>query len=141
MKKNTAFLLFVLGIAVTFTFITLLQFVDAKEKLWLFICVLVLMHAGIVCFIFSKKAFKKTGETVKTYFSQEYFFLLWYLPVLFAKIFLPLFTSLTFDAGTPEYYVKLGSVLTMSLIFAVLSVFNAIALRKQIAKNEEQEEK
>jgi len=138
MKKNIPYLLFIAGIVLTFTFITLLQFVSPKDDIFLFIGTLVLMHGGIVCFIFSKKQFKKTlGELtpeIKKCFKREYYFLLWYLPVLFVKLLLPLFTDLTFGAGTAEYYVKLGAVLTMSAIFAAESVFTAVALKEAFAQ-------
>jgi len=136
MKKNIPYLLFIAGIVFTFTFITLLQFVSPKENIFLFVGTLVLMHVGIVCFIFSKKAFKKLYDgslpaDIKKCFSREYYFLLWYLPVLAAKLFLPLlFDSITFNSGTPEYSIKLGAVITMSAIFVAESVFTAIKMQK-----------
>jgi len=127
-SKKTAYILFIAGISVTFSFITALQFISPKKNIWLFIAVLAAMHAGIVCFILSKRQYKKLSADVKKFFRREYYFLLWYLPVLAAKLFLPLFTPLTFDPGSPEYFVKAGAVIAMTAVFAAESVFNAMDL-------------
>ena len=141
MKKHLSFLLFIAGIVVTFTFITLLQFFSVKDEFWVFLSVLVLMHGGIVCFIMSKKMFKKKYAEdadmlakIKKCFNREYYYLLWYIPVLAAKIFLPLLfpSAISFAAGSAEYYIKLGAVLTMSAIFAAESAKNAAELKKII---------
>ena len=140
MKKETnlAFWLFVAGIALTFTFITVLQFFSITEQFFWWVGTLVLMHVGIVCFIISKKQFKKQELDVKRYFKREYYFLAWYLPVLACKILLPLiFESISFDSGTAENYIKVGAVLTMSAIFIAESTFNALEMRKQLKKDEE----
>jgi hypothetical protein len=134
MKNKKKFALFILAQVVTFGFITLLQFQSPKENLVAFILVLLAMHGGIAVFIVSKRLFKKAGIELKKFYGREYYFLLWYLPALFAKLFLPLMTKLTFAGDSLEYMFKLGFVVAITLVFAAESVFNDVRLYKFLSK-------
>ena len=80
MMKN--FNLFIAAIAMTFSFIAVLQFVEVP---WFFL-VLLAMHGGVFLFIFSKKRFKAQGYDVARFYTLEYKLLALYLPVLALKV-------------------------------------------------------
>jgi len=130
MGKRAAFIVFVWGIIVTFSSITALQFVSIKNYPVIWVLILVSMHVGIVLFIVSKKQFNKYDLPVRNFYRREYYFLLWYLPVLAAKIFLPIFTDLTFEWDTTENYLKVGFVVGITAVFVIESIFNALAFKK-----------
>lgn len=75
---RTGLALFALGAALTFGFITLLQFAPMP---WFFVA-LVAMHGGIALFIVSKRMFKRRSYIVARYYRLEYIMLLPYLPIM-----------------------------------------------------------
>lgn len=113
--------LFILGEIITFGFICLLQFVNARENLVGFIFTLLGMHTGIVSFILSKKLFK-TKVKIRMHYYIEYIMLACYLPFLALAI----------------AKVDIGRTLKLSLIFAltgvtvIVSIINDYLLAKKL---------
>jgi hypothetical protein len=120
MKK--CFCLFIAAIAVTFSMIALLQFVEVP---WFFL-VLLAMHGGVFLFIFSKKRFKAQGYDVARFYSLEYKLLALYLPILALKVLSSL-EILRFDAT-----LKTVLILVITAFSLIVSVVNAIKMYKYL---------
>ena len=112
--------LFVMGEIVTFGFICLLQFVTASENLAGFICIVLAMHVGIICFILSKKVFKTTGKIRKHYY-VEYIMLAFYIPFIVLAI-----------AKVPiDRILKLSLIFSLTGICVIISAVNDYMLAKK----------
>lgn len=122
MKKN--FYLFIAAIAMTFSLIALLQFVEMP---WFFL-VLAMMHGGVFLFIFSKKRFKALGYDVSRFYSLEYKLLALYLPILALKV-LSALGVLHFDEA-----LKTVLILVVTVFSLVISAVNAMKMRKFLKK-------
>ena len=120
MKK--CFCLFIAAIAVTFSMIALLQFVEGP---WFFL-VLLAMHGGVFLFIFSKKRFKAQGYDVARFYSLEYKLLALYLPILALKVLSSL-EILRFDVT-----LKTVLILVITAFSLIVSVVNAIKMYKYL---------
>ena len=122
MMKN--YKLFIAAIALTFSLIATLQFVEIP---WFFL-VLAAMHVGVFLFIFSKKRFKKEGYEVAKFYSLEYKLLALYLPVLGAKV-LSAFGLFHFDVT-----LKTVLILAITLFSLIVSAVNAKKLYTHLKK-------
>lgn len=120
MRKN--FYMFIAAVAMTFSLIAALQFVDIP---WFFL-VLLAMHGGVFLFIFSKKRFKAQGFDVARFYSLEYKLLALYLPVLGLKV-LSSFGVIGFDAG-----LKTALILAITVFSFIVSVVNATKLYRYL---------
>ena len=120
MMKN--FYLFIAAIAMTFSFIAVLQFVEVP---WFFL-VLLAMHGGVFLFIFSKKRFKAQGYDVARFYTLEYKLLALYLPVLALKVLSSL-NVLRFDAT-----LKTVLILAITVFSLIASVVNAVKMYKYL---------
>lgn len=120
MKKN--FYMFIAAIAMTFSLIAMLQFVEIP---WFFM-VLLAMHGGVFLFIFSKKRFKAQGYDVARFYSLEYKLLALYLPVLALKVLSSL-GVLQFDA-----MLKTVLILVITIFSLIVSVVNAVKMHKHL---------
>lgn len=118
MMKN--FYLFIAAIAMTFSFIAVLQFVEVP---WFFL-VLLAMHGGVFLFIFSKKRFEAQGYDIARFYALEYKLLALYLPVLALKVLSSL-NVLRFDAA-----LKTVLILAITVFSLIASVVNAVKMYK-----------
>ena len=116
MMKN--FYLFIAAIAMTFSFIAVLQFVEVP---WFFL-VLLAMHGGVFLFIFSKKRFKAQGYDVARFYTLEYKLLALYLPVLALKVLSSL-NVLRFNAT-----LKTVLILAITVFSLIASALNAVKM-------------
>ncbi len=113
--------LFVMGEIITFGFICLLQFVSASENLAGFICTLLAMHVGIVCFILSKKLFK-TKVKIRKHYYVEYIMLVFYIPFIVLAI-----------AKVPiDRTVKLPIIFSLTGVCVIISAINDYMLAKKL---------
>ena len=122
MMKN--FGLFIAAIALTFSCIAVLQFVEIP----VFFLVLLAMHGGVFLFIFSKKRFKAQGYEVAGFYSLEYKLLALYLPILALKV-LSALEILRFDA-----MLKTVLILAVTVFSMIVSVRNAGNLYRYLKK-------
>ena len=120
MRKN--FYLFIAAIAMTFSFIAALQFVEVP---WFFL-VLLAMHGGVFLFILSKKRFKKQEYDVDRFYALEYKLLALYLPVLALKVLSSL-NILRFDATLKTVLILATTVFSM-----IVSIVNAVKMHKYL---------
>ena len=118
------FYLFIGAIAITFSLIAALQFIEIP---WFFL-VLLAMHGGVVMFIVSKKRFQKEGYEVAKFYSLEYKLLALYLPVLGAKV-LSAFGLFHFDVT-----LKTVLILAITLFSLLVSTVNARKLYYYLKK-------
>lgn len=124
-KIRTGFLMYCAGILCALGGITLLKF--QKPMSFPFILCLLLMHTGVLLFIFSKKSFKKEHTNANKYYSNFYFLLLLYVPVLLYKFVLcRLFPSIALSSN--EFMVL---ILTLTATCLILSVRDAIDFAKK----------
>ena len=119
MNKNI--LLFIFGVVLTFTFITLLQFTNPP----LFFIFLVLMHVGIFCFIISRRGFRKQGIEVAKFYKIQYILLAPYLLIMLYKIL----TSVGILPMLED--VKAPITLAFTAIAVIVSAFNIGLLCRQ----------
>ena len=118
------FWLFIAAIALTFSCIAVLQFVEIP----VFFLVLLAMHGGVFLFIFSKKRFKAQGYEVARFYSLEYKLLALYLPILALKV-LSALGILRFDA-----LLKTVLILAVTGLSMIVSVWNAAKLYRCLKK-------
>ena len=121
-RKNL--FLFVCAGFVTFSFITLLQFIPLP---WFFIA-LVAMHGGIALFIISKRMFKKSGFAVSRYYKTQYLMLIPYLLIM-----LYVFAS---KAELIPYFEDLKIMITLgySVVCVALTMWNYRRMKLDLAK-------
>ena len=117
-----SFYMFIAAIALTLSFIAVLQFVEVP---WFFL-VLLAMHGGVFLFIFSKKRFKAQGYDIARFYSLEYKLLALYLPVLALKVLSSL-NILRFDAA-----LKTLLILVITVFSVIASVVNAVKMYKYL---------
>ena len=117
--------LFILGELITFGFILLLQFVNARENLVGFIFTLLAMHVGIVSFILSKRIFK-TKVKIRKHYYVEYIMLACYLP----------FLALAIAKVNIDRTLKLSLIFALTGIVVVVSAINDYLLAKKLFNKE-----
>ena len=122
MKKN--FILFMVALVIIFGFITTLQMVKGI----LFFGALVLMHCGVILYIYTKKQFKKAQMDIKKHYTTENILMALYLPVLAAKL-LSNFGVITIDND-----VKRIIVFCITGVAVVVSVVNCVLMYKNVKK-------
>ena len=120
MKKN--FILFIVALTIIFGFITTLQMVKGV----LFFGALVLMHCGVILYIYTKKQFKKNQIVIKKHYTIENILMALYLPVLAAK-FLSNFGVITIDND-----IKRTIVFCITGVAVVVSIVNCVLMYKSI---------
>jgi len=121
MEKNVklGLMLYSLAQLLTFTFVTLLQFVEMP----LFLVYLVLMHSGIALFVISKKKLIKSGYDVKPIYQKTYLLLALYLPILVYTLLGYLFK---YD---PNESVKLIMTIIATVINVGFGVYHTLKLK------------
>lgn len=121
-KNNLA--LFIIAAIVTFTCITMLQFIPTP---WFFIA-LVAMHGGIALFIFSKRRFKKSGFTVSHFYKAQYSMLVPYLAIM-------LYAFVTKAGILPAFDdVKMTVTLAYTAFCIVMTTRNCIRMKKELER-------
>ena len=120
MKKN--FILFMVALVIIFGFITTLQMVKGI----LFFGALVLMHCGVILYIYTKKQFKKNHISIKKHYTTENILMALYLPVLAAKL-LSNFGVITIDND-----IKRTIVFCITAVAIVVSIVNCVLMFKNI---------
>lgn len=118
--------LFILGELITFGFILLLQFVNARKNLVGFIFALLAMHVGIVGFILSKHIFK-TKVKIRKHYYVEYIMLACYLP----------FLALAIAKVNIDRTLKLSLIFALTGIVVVVSAINDYLLAKNYLTKKE----
>ena len=120
MKKN--FILFIVALTIIFGFITTLQMVKGV----LFFGALVLMHCGVILYIYTKKQFKKNQIVIKKHYTTENILMALYLPVLAAKL-LSNCGVITIDND-----IKRTIVFCITGVAVVVSIVNCVLMYKSI---------